>query len=127
MGLFGFGKPKKDAQVSWLEKVDLAYQKAFQVKNATGLAEYLTRPCLSKMMERIRMGDKAYSGLARYQHTNWVKGRVSPECIEYTKEVTYDNIKMSHGIVVPVGDESKEIWSIVKENGVDKVSDIRRV
>lgn len=129
MGLFDklFSKPKKDALVDWLIKVDQAYQKAFQVKNATGLSEYLTRTCLSKTMEKIRFGEKAYSGLARYQTVNWVKGEETAESKQYFKEVSYDNIQMSHGIVVPVGDNSKEIWTVVNVDGNNKVADIRRV
>lgn len=130
MGLFGFLKNKSNsdnAQVDWLNKVDQAYQRAFQVKNASGLSDYLTRTCLMKMMERIRMGEKSYSGLTRYQHTKWVKGKVEEDSTTWSKEVTYDQIKMSHGIIVPVGDESTESWLVVKENGVNKVAEIRRV
>ena len=125
MGLFGRKKAKVDPQVVWLNKVDAAYQRAFQVKNVTGLANYLTRPCLSIMMERVRLGEKAYAGLDRYRHVTWVKGAVKPEGIQWFKEIQYDQIKMSHGIVVPVGDEGKELWIIINEEGQDRVSEIR--
>ena len=130
MGLFSFFKKKAsndNAQVDWLNKVNLAYQRAFQVKNATGLADYLTRTCLVKMMERIRMGEKSYSGLVRYQHTNWVKGEVTPERTVWNKEVTYDQIKISQGIIAPVGDNCTEEWVVVNEDGVNKISEIRRL
>ena len=127
MGLFGLSKPKKDAQTAWLDKVNEAYQRAFQVKNAAGLEDYLTRPCMSKLLEKIRMGEKAYAGLVRYQHVSWVKGECTAESVQYIKKVTYDQIKMSHGIIVPVGDETNESWTIVKINGAYKVSEIRRI
>lgn len=127
MGLFGLGKPKQDAQVNWLNKVDLAYQHAFQVKNAAGLEQYLTRKCLMSMVERIRLGEKAYSGIARYQRTEWTKGEVKPDSIVYIKSVKYDNIQMSHGITVPVGDSCKERWVIVNDNGANKIAEIRKV
>jgi hypothetical protein len=33
---------------------------------------------------------------------------------------------MSHGIIVPVGDENKEYWTIVNDNGISRVAEIRR-
>lgn len=124
---FKKSKSKVDTQTAWLNKVDTAYQHAFHVKNVMGLAEYLTRQCLSIMMERVRLGDKAYSGLDRYRHVKWVKITSSTEGTYWRKEVTYDQIKMSHGIVVPVGDELHEQWLVVKEDDIEKVSEIRRI
>lgn len=120
-------KTKTDTQTDWLYKVDSAYQRAFQVKNVTGLSEYLTRQCLSNMMERVRFGDKAYSGLDRYRHVQWVKGEIEENNTHWIKEVTYDQIRMSHGVVVPVGDECCEEWIVVVENGRNLVSSIRRI
>ena len=127
MSWFGLGKPKHDTQVDWLNKVDSAYQRAFQIKNATGLAEYLTRPCMSIIMEQIRFGEKAYSGLTRYQHVNWIKGVQDATGVKWRKEVTYDQIQMSHGVIVPVGDNTTEEWTIVLHDGINRVSEIRRV
>lgn len=127
MGLFGFGKkPKENDKVKWLNAVDKEYQRAFQVKNAAGLSKYLTRTCLAQMMERIRLGEKGSAGLARYQHVEWVPVPQEDGRKVWLKKVTYDNIKMSYGITVPVGDNCNELWSIVKENSDNKVSDIRR-
>lgn len=127
MGLFSFKKsPSKGAQLNWLETVDAAYAKAFAIKNVAGLEEYFTRTCLSKLMQRVRLGEKAYSGLARYQHTSWVKVADNGETMQFKKTVTYDQIKMSQGIVASVGEGYIELWTVVKENGIDKVSEIRR-
>lgn len=131
MGLF-FGK-KKDTDsgsgemVRWLNKVDQAYQRSFQVKNATGLAPYLTRTCLMQVQERVRFEEQAYQGLSRYRHIKWVKGNQEPNSTCYIKQITYDQVRMSHGIVVPVGDEGSESWKIITENGENKIAEIRRV
>lgn len=130
MGLFSFGgghKPEKSGVVAWLEEVDQAYTRAFQVKNVTGLANYMTRTCLSKQMEQVRLGEKEYSGIARYRHIDWVKGALTNEGLVYIKKVSYDHVKMSHGISAAVGDDYTEEWVLVKENGVNKVASIRRV
>ena len=128
MGLFSLGKKsEEDSTVVWLRKVDAAYTKSFQVKNAVGCEPYMTRVCLSKTLERVRLEEKNYSGIERYKHVTWVKKAGNDVSQLYEKNVTYDNIKMSYGIVAPVGDSYKEMWTVVKENGEQKVSDIRRV
>lgn len=129
MGLFGFGKkskPQSDARIKWLNAVDVEYQRAFQVKNAAGLSKYLTRTCLMNMMERIRLGEKGNAGLARYQHVEWIKAPQADGSEVWVKKVTYDNVKMSYGITIPVGDNCNEMWQIVQEQNGDKVSSIRR-
>lgn len=131
MGFFSLGgggkKSEKSEVIKWLEEVDSAYARAFQVKNVSGLANYLTRSCLSKQSEVVRLGEKEYSGLARYKHVDWVKGALTESGLVYTKKVTYDHIKMSHGIYAAVGDDYIEEWVLVKESGVQKVASIRRV
>lgn len=131
MGLFSFGKKGSagigNPQVNWLRQVDEAYNRAFQTKNATGLENYFTRACLVKTMEKIRLGEKAFSGLSRYQKVTWVKKAESPERTIWLKKIEYDQIKMSHGVVVPVGDNTNEEWVVINENGVGKVAEIRRV
>ena len=130
MGFFDVFKKSntsKDNIVMWLEAVDNAYSRAFQVKNAVGLGEYLTRGCLVKQMERIRMNEKAYAGLERYKHVKWEKSSSSNDVVVYFKIVTYDQVKMSRGIVAPVGDNYTERWEIIVENGLRKVAEIRRV
>ena len=128
MGLFSaFTKSPEKSDISWLEKVDDAYAHAFQVKNATGLENYLTRTCLVRQMERIRASEKAYSGISRYQHTTWTLDSKSDNGTYYIKKVTYDQIKMSHGVVAAVGDEYSERWLVVTDNGNKKVAEIRRI
>lgn len=130
MGLFSFlnkSSESKDKLVDWLETVDQAYSKSFQVKNATSLGEYLTRPCLVKQMERIRVGEKAYAGLDRYKHVKWEKQAPIGESLVYLKIVTYDQVKMSRGIVAPVGEAYNERWCIIQDNGKYKVAEIRRI
>lgn len=130
MGLFGlFGKSSKsvDPTIAWLSKVDAEYMKAFQVKNVTGLADYLTRPCLARVMEQVRLGEKMYAGISRYRHTDWKKVSDTETESVYTKYVTYDDVRMSHGVTVPVGDRVTEKWILVLDNLTHRVSDIRRI
>lgn len=130
MGFFDIFKKSGntgDNIVLWLNSVEAAYTKAFQVKNAVELGEYLTRACLVKQMERIRVGEKAYAGLERYKHLKWEKVSIKDSVAIYHKIVTYDQVKMSRGIVAAVGDDYREEWEIVIENGLRKVNSIRRL
>ena len=90
------------------------------------LADDFTRTCLVKVMERVRLNEKAFSGLARYQHTNWTLGTASDLEEVWIKIVTYDDVKMSHGVVVPMGTTEREEWQLILENNKWKVNNIRR-
>lgn len=129
MGLFGFGKKKGTSNrlVDWLYKVDQAYAYACQVKNASGLQDYLTRGCLAKQMERIRLGEKLYAGLDRYKHVEWRALSSQDNLIKYRKTVTYDNIKFSRGITAAVGEGYEEDWTVTIVDNKYYVSDIRRL
>lgn len=129
MGLFGFGsKSSVDNEiVRFLKDVDVIYTKALQVKQPAMLEKYMTRPCLTKQAEKIRVGEKAYAGLERYKHVTWKHVSSEDTTFVYNKEVTYDDIKMSHGIVVPVGDSCNEKWTVILDDGKYKVSEIRRI
>ena len=126
LGLFGGLFKAQDKHVGFLERADDAYSKAFQTKSAAGLDAYFTRACLSKMLERIRMSEKAYSGLDRYKHVEWKKLDENDVETHYLKTVTYDNVQISKGISAPVGTPHSERWTLVMEKGVQKVSEIRR-
>lgn len=127
MGLFGGLRKGQDKYVSFLNKADDAYSKALQTKNTAGLDVYFTRACLSKMLERIRMSEKAYSGLDRYKHVVWNKEGGNDASSHYMKVVSYDNVQISKGISAAVGESYSERWTLVDEKGQTKVSEIRRV
>lgn len=126
LGLFGGLFKAADTHVGFLDKADAAYTKAFQTKNTAGLDTYFTRACLTKLLERIRMSEKAYSGLERYKHVNWKKLSDDGTTSVYMKNVTYDNVQISKGISAAVGSNYCERWTIVVEKGAQKVSEIRR-
>lgn len=129
MGLFDSLKKSKvdNAYISFLTKADAAYTKAYQIKNASNLEQFCTRGCLVKQVERVHSGEKAYSGLERYKHVVWELVGETVSNISYKKVVTYDQIKMSQGIVAPVGDAYEEVWVIDIANGPMKISEIRRL
>lgn len=87
----------------------------------------MTRECLVRTVERVRCGEKAYSGITRYQHTNWILKCKTTEEQVFHKVVTYDQIKISSGIYAAVGDEYTEVWKIVQIDNENKVSEIRRI
>ena len=124
MGLFSFfAKKPVDRLVSFLSEADLAYTRAFQVKNVAGLEKYFTRKALSKLMERVRLSEKAYSGLERYKHINWQKINDSM----YLKIVTYDDVQISKGVKAPVGESFNEEWVLVTNGNDTRVDAVRRI
>lgn len=119
--------PNGSSNSNFLDKVDSAYQKAFDRQNPSFLEDYMTRRCLVLISEKIRHNKCSNAGVSRYRHVNWVKVASEPDCYVYRREVTYDDIRISYGIVVPVGDATTELWEIRNIDSKNLVSDIRGV
>lgn len=116
-----------DPQVKWLTTVDSAYQRAFQVKNVAGLEKYMTKPCLARVLERIRLDEPINEGIQRYMHVSWNMEGASDDNDVWVKTVTYDHVNFSHGVVLPVGSDYTEKWVILIDRATNLVSDIRRI
>lgn len=129
MGLFGLfrSKPSENSMIRWLNQADEQYNHALRVKNIAGLDRYFTRACIAKISEQARLSEALYSGLDRYRHTEWSKDPKDAAGLTWIKDVTYDNVKMSHGINVPVGDAYHERWLIVIDANTNKIDSIRRL
>lgn len=124
MGFFdSFKKKPEDKCVSFLKEADTHYSRAFQIKNAAGLDRYFERTCLSRLVERIRLSEKVYSGLDRYKHVTWRK--VAEDT--FIKEVRYDDVKISKNVSAPVGDSYDEEWKVKLFNDTFKVVNLRRL
>lgn len=126
MGLFGAKKTSSGGILSWLEKVDNAYNYAFQIKSIQPLQEYIDRDLAVNLIDKIRAGEKAYAGLDRYKHVTWSKAKSSDDTAVYVKDVHYDHVKFSQGVVAPVGDDHKEKWTVKLQPSLC-VLDIRRL
>lgn len=111
--------------VDFLNKVDDAYTEVFISKSIAPLQPYATHDVLSSVLHRMHLGEEAYAGLNRYMHRDWTKVSETPE--QYVKSVTYDNVKLSRGIVATVGDSYQELWTLENNTGNLQVTDIRRV
>ena len=126
--MFGFLKKNrnpKNAALVFLEKVDEVYQLAFAKKSPQLLIKYMTKGCLTRVAERIRLNDSSNQGISRYRHVKWSLVSEESGKAKWHREVYYDDIKMSYGIVVPVGDSSNELWELQQTDNSRLVSDIR--
>ena len=109
MGLFD-RKTSSGGILSWLQKVDKAYDQASQTKSITPLQSYISRDLAVTLIDKIRAGEKAYAGLDRYKHVSWSKLKSDDTTTTFIKEVHYDHVKFAQGVVAPVGDDHKEKW-----------------
>ena len=126
--LFFKKKAPKDNHIEkWLLKVDDAYVKASQCGNVQALVPFCTRACLTKLAEQIRLGGKEYAGLERYRHVTWSSVDETADQLNWIKEVSYDHVNVSRGVIVPVGDDYHERWSLTLDAETRLVSDIRRL
>lgn len=126
MGLFGKKTDSGGGILSWLNEVDKCYSLAFQTKNIGQLQNYVSRDCAVDLIDKIRAGEKAYAGLDRYKHVQWFKKSADGDTVTFIKDVHYDHVKFSQGVVAPVGDDHKEKW-VVQINPSMCVNEIRRV
>lgn len=112
MGLFGKKTASSGSTLSWLRKVDDAYNLAFQTKNISPIQGFVSRDLAVSLIDKIRAGEKAYAGLDRYKHVEWFKKESNGDITTYIKDVRYDHVKFSHGVVAAVGDDHKESWTV---------------
>lgn len=119
-------KETRSELLIWLEKADAAYAQSYQLKDIKPLQSYVERTCALNIMQSIRSSEKAYSGLERYKHVNWSKSSETSDVAVYTKVVKYDHVKLSHGVVAPVGVDYTEEWVIALQPAL-KVREIRRL
>lgn len=127
--MFGFFKkkaPESDHMVGWLEKVDAAYARALQCGNVQALVPFCTRACLARLAEQVRIGGKEYAGLERYRHVKWTN-EDETDSLNWIKEVSYDHVNVSRGVIVPVGDDYHERWSVTLDADTRLVAEIRRI
>ncbi len=125
--LFGSSDKDEDKLVPWLKTADNVYRKAFVTRRGDGLVAYFTSQCISRIMERIRIGEPISSGIERYMSIGWTKVGECEEGDIYEKDVTYEHIRMAHGVVVPVGDDYTERWLVIFNNKKNKIADVRRL
>lgn len=125
MGLFN-KKTDSGGILSWLNEADKHYSLAFQTKSIGQLQNYVSRDCAVDLIDKIRAGEKAYAGLDRYKHVEWFKKSSDGNTATFIKDVHYDHVKFSHGVVAPVGDDHKERW-VVQLIPSRCVTEIRRV
>lgn len=126
MGLFDKKKTSSGGMLAWLQKVDDAYNLASQTKSINPLQSYISRDLAVLLIDKIRAGEKAYAGLDRYKHVSWSKLKSDDTTTTYIKEVHYDHVKFSQGVVAPVGDDHKEMW-VVQTQPKTCVLNIRRL
>lgn len=127
MGLFDHFKKKEEKPteiLSFLREADKAYIKALESKNAKLFETYCTVPMSRNIAEIISRGELPYFGVERYRQVTWDS---LPEEMKYRKHLTHDNVRVTAKVSLALGDDIKEIWSIVMQ-GVDfKVNDIERI
>lgn len=124
--MFGFFK-KKDACVDWLEKVDKVYTDALRRNNASKLERYFSRRCLGRVVEIVNSNRDNLCGLERYREVAYTLQSKTGEQSVYLKSISYKNVDMGYGVVVPMGEAMRELWFICTTGGDYIVTDIKGV
>lgn len=126
MGLFSKKSDTPTGLTAFLADADKALSKALQTKQIAPLQQYVDQNCARRIMARIRQDEREYAGLERYKHVDWAKIGSSGDTAKYKKSVSYDHVKLSRGVVAPVGIDYVEEWTVVTGDK-PRVTDIRRL
>jgi len=129
MGLFCFFKKKQSSSLinTWLYEADDMYANACEIKNPRGLDKYFIGKAMDYILQVLNSSNRVYQGLDKYRHTTFKLLKSKGGIATYLKTVTYDNVKLSRGIKVAVGDNYEETWSVSKVNGRVYIQTIERL
>lgn len=110
------------AQLSFLNKVDKEYMKAFNTRSVRDLQQYLTRDCNVKVSKKIYGIGAKYFGSERFRNTEWIVQSKEESKTVIRKVVTFDKVKVVGSICIGVADDYDELWVLDTEQS--KVADI---
>lgn len=130
--MFGFFKPKPQ-QVSkpkssihlWLDTAEEEYEFACNRRLTSRLAAFFQGKALDYLMHKIAHIEEDGEGLDTYKNTIFKKLKTKDGSLKYKKEVTYDDIRISNNVSVPLGTPYTEKWTLTDSED-PKVSDIQK-
>ena len=108
----------------FLDKADDAYMKALESKNLTYFQPYASLAVLRRLQNRMK-AEEPYFGLARYRKRTWSIVSVTQELYTIEKNLSHDNIKVTTTVIIPLGEDVHELWTVEQVGGKFTVTDIR--
>lgn len=132
--MFGFFKKKnKDQEVKpkskiqlWLDTAEEEYDFACNRRLTSRLGSFFQGEALSYLMNKIAHIAEDSDNLESYKNTTFKKLKTKDGSLKYKKEVTYDSIKLSSNVAVPLGESYTEKWSLTEEPDLS-VTNIEKV
>lgn len=119
--MFGV-KTKSDGlsrtDISRLDKIDLAYMRAYTLKTIDGLRGMLAPACLDKVGWLVHSFNTKYFADDKFRHTDWTVMNISGNIYTLKKQVTFDKIRINAAMSINAASNYSERWIISKKNGL---------
>lgn len=123
--MFWRKKNNKSDVICFLEKADDAYIDAFQYDDIRLFQEYATVKVLREIDDMLKSKNQISFGLKKYRHREWKLVKEGDVFKVYFKNITHDNLELSHKVSVSLADDISEIWTIEPNNKTYIVTDIQ--
>lgn len=100
-------------EVDILNKIDLAYMKAYSIRTVENLRDRLTSDCLNRVVQVIHTYPGRYFADAKFRKTAWsiIKER-DDGTFAIRKDVEFSKIKISGLMSINAAEDYSEMWII---------------
>lgn len=112
---------------AWLEMADESYIRTYFQKDTCYFAPYATDSIINDLYDDITIKPERLFGTRRYRNREWTLLEVHTTGYVLKKVVTHQHINVGAGIMVPLGDNITQEWTVEKIYGKYTVTDIKDV
>lgn len=114
--------------ITFLNKADAEYMKAYAVKTTRSFATYASRECAIKVTQLIMQSTNRYFGTDKFRNTVWTLQEDNAGVLSILKSVTFDKIRVAGYMSIAVETDYKETWIVDSTDGKNyKIVDIKLV
>lgn len=114
--------------ITFLNKADAEYMKAYSVKTTRAFAAYASRECAIKVTQLIMQSTNRYFGTDKFRNTEWTLQEDNSGILSILKSVTFDKIRVAGYMSIAVETDYKETWIVDSTDGKNyKIVDIKLV
>ena len=106
--------------LDWLKDASQSWYYALQTARINKALVFFDGKALGLLKRTLSINVQEYKGLERYRTVTFTYRKTVDGCDLYNYDVTYDNVTMQHGIVIPIGDDVHQVWYLQDVPGKGK-------
>lgn len=106
------------ADIRALNNIDLAYMRAYTLKNCDCLRGMVSPDCMDKLSWLVQSFNARYFADEKFRHTEWGVINIRGEILTLKKRVTYDKIRINAAMSINAANNYAEQWVVCKQNNI---------